>query len=174
MSGNNGLGYPDIDMGQNPPTPSELVYINNIYPPQSNILVGQLWTQTTNILPIQGNYEPIPPTPSEPIYIEIPIQLSKILENRKSRTSFDSFTVAEWLWKYPEPFQPWTPPKLEPSWWEGFKLPFNVLELDEDAPIAIQRNFKEIEHYINFLGRTSGEIKDNLELLATAPGPALS
>jgi hypothetical protein len=72
----------------------------------------------------------------------------------------------------PEPFQPWTPPKLEPSWWEGFKLPFNVLELDEDAPIAIQRNFKEIEHYINFLGRTSGEIKDSLELLATAPGPA--
>jgi hypothetical protein len=71
-----------------------------------------------------------------------------------------------------EPFQPWTPPKLEPSWWEGFKLPFNVLELDEDAPIAIQRNFKEIEHYINFLGRTSGEIKDSLELLATAPGPA--
>ena len=98
VSGNNGLGYPDIDMGQNPPTPSELVYINNIYPPQSNILVGQLWTQTTNILPIQGNYEPIPPTPSEPIYIEIPIQLSKILENRKSRTSFDSFTVADWIW----------------------------------------------------------------------------
>ena len=79
------------------------------------------------------------------------------------------------LWQYPdpppEPFQPWTPPKLEPSWWEGFKLPFNVLELDEDAPIAIQRNFKEIEHYINFLGRTSGEIKDNLELLAAAPAP---
>ena len=96
VSGNNGLGYPDIDMGQIPPTPS--VYINNIYPPQSNILVGQLWTQTTNILPIQGNYEPIPPTPSEPIYIEIPIQLSKILENRKSRTSFDSFTVADWIW----------------------------------------------------------------------------
>ncbi len=71
----------------------------------------------------------------------------------------------------PEPFQPWTPPKLEPSWWEGFKLPFNVLELDEDAPIAIQRNFKEIEHYINFLGKASGEIKDNLELLATAPAP---
>ena len=98
VSGNNGLGYPDIDMGQNPPTPSELVYINNIYPPQSNILVGQLWTQTTNILPIQGNYEPIPPTPSEPIYIEIPIQLSKILANRNSRTSFDSFTVADWIW----------------------------------------------------------------------------
>ncbi len=71
----------------------------------------------------------------------------------------------------PDPFQPWTPPKLEPSWWEGFKLPFNVLELDEDAPIAIQRNFKEIEHYINFLGKASGEIKDNLELLATAPAP---
>jgi hypothetical protein len=43
--------------------------------------------------------------------------------------------------------------------------------LDEDAPIAIQRNFKEIEHYINFLGKASGEIKDNLELLATAPAP---
>jgi hypothetical protein len=67
-------------------------------------------------------------------------------------------------------FQPWTAPKLEPSWWEGFKLPFNVLELDEDAPIAIQRNFKEIEHFINILGRTSGEIKDSIGQLAAAAG----
>ena len=70
----------------------------------------------------------------------------------------------------PEPFQPWTPPKLEPSWWEGFKLPFNILELDDDAPIAIQRNFKEIEHFINILGRISGEIKDSIGQLAAAAG----
>lgn len=69
-----------------------------------------------------------------------------------------------------ESFQPWTAPKLEPSWWEGFKLPFNVLELDDDAPIAINRNFKEIEHFINILGRTSGEIKDSIGQLAAAAG----
>lgn len=67
-------------------------------------------------------------------------------------------------------FQPWTAPKMEASWWEGFKLPFNVLELDEDAPIAIQRNFKEIEHFINILGRTSGEIKDSIGQFAAAAG----
>lgn len=70
----------------------------------------------------------------------------------------------------PDPLQPWTPPKLEPSWWEGFKLPFNILELDDDAPIAIQRNFKEIEHFINILGRISGEIKDSIGQLAAAVG----
>lgn len=69
-----------------------------------------------------------------------------------------------------ESFQPWTAPKVEASWWEGFKLPFNVLELDDDAPIAIQRNFKEIEHFINILGRTSGEIKDSIGQLAAAAG----
>jgi hypothetical protein len=75
-----------------------------------------------------------------------------------------------------ESFQPWTAPKVEASWWEGFKLPFNVLELDDDAPVAINRNFKEIEHYINYLGQTSGEIRDSIELLATAPlgGGAIS
>lgn len=69
-----------------------------------------------------------------------------------------------------DPFQPWTAPKMEASWWEGFKLPFNVLELDDDAPIAINRNFKEIEHFINILGRTSGEIKDSIGQFAAAEG----
>jgi len=69
-----------------------------------------------------------------------------------------------------DPFQPWTAPKMETSWWEGFKLPFNVLELDDDAPIAINRNFKEIEHFINILGRTSGEIKDSIGQFAAAAG----
>lgn len=69
-----------------------------------------------------------------------------------------------------DPFQPWTAPKMEASWWEGFKLPFNILELDDDAPIAIQRNFKEIEHFINILGRISGEIKDSIGQFAAAAG----
>jgi hypothetical protein len=81
----------------------------------------------------------------------------------------DGYPYLQWQ-KFDDPFQPWTAPKMEASWWEGFKLPFNVLELDDDAPIAINRNFKEIEHFINILGRTSGEIKDSIGQFAAATG----
>lgn len=98
VPGNVGLMYPQTDAGPAPPTPSEPVYIDMIYPPRGDILVRRLWVQASNILPPQVNYKPVPPEPGEPIYVNVPLQLFEVL-GKDLQVTFDGHTVADWLWK---------------------------------------------------------------------------
>lgn len=53
---------------------------------------------------------------------------------------------------------------------KGIKLPFRISEFDEDSPIAIQRNFSEIEYYLNVLKGGVGALEEQLSLVSIAPG----
>lgn len=52
---------------------------------------------------------------------------------------------------------------------KGIKLPFRIAELDEDSPMAIQRNFSEIEYYLNTLKGGIGTLTEQISLLDFAP-----
>ena len=55
----------------------------------------------------------------------------------------------------------------------SFKLPFRVAEFDEDSPYFVQRNFSEIEHFLNFIQRNVENIGDALSLIDFAPSPGI-
>lgn len=53
--------------------------------------------------------------------------------------------------------------------YKGFSLPYRITEFDEDSPIAVQRNFSEIEYYLNRLLRGVTDVEEQLNLLGSAP-----
>lgn len=53
--------------------------------------------------------------------------------------------------------------------YKGFSLPYRISEFDEDSPIAVQRNFSEIEYYLNRLLKGVTNVEEQLNLLGSAP-----